>query len=60
MKKYAFRIDVWNCGRLLASHRICADTEEKAIEYFEACSRWGGHNPMFTLTIGRKENLLND
>lgn len=56
MKKYAFRIDVWSCGRLIA----CADTEEKAIEYCEACSRWGGHNPLFTLTIGRKENLLND
>ena len=29
MKKYAYRIDVWNCGRLIASHRICADTEER-------------------------------
>lgn len=60
MKKYAYRIDVYSlAGTFIGSHRICANTEEKAIEYFEAVSQWGGRNPMYTLTIGRREKLLD-
>ena len=64
MKKYAYRIVVYSlAGTFIGSHRICANTEEKAIEYFQNVSRLNGreagYNEMLDLRIGRREKLLD-
>ena len=64
MKKYAYRMVVYSlAGNFIGSHRICADTEEKAVEYFQNVSllngREAGYNVMLDLRIGRREKLLN-